>query len=79
MHLPSHTIIAINLHALLETLICMNGRLGGVSPKPANYVSVDGPSISPSHDWCRVRAPLLSFCWHGCLFKLSPELCFVST
>ncbi len=37
---PSHKIIMLNLNALLETLICMNGLLGGVNPGPADYVSV---------------------------------------
>jgi hypothetical protein len=36
---PSHK-IKLNLHTLLETLICMNGLLGGVIPTWADYVSM---------------------------------------
>jgi hypothetical protein len=39
---PSHKIIMLNLHALLEILVCMNGLLGGVNPDLGRLcVSVD--------------------------------------
>ncbi len=60
---PSHELVVWNLHTLLKTLISMNGPLGGVNQGTWPIRCLCWLSISPSHDWWRVRTvpPPLSF------------------